>query len=247
MNTNIVINGFFGRMGQAILEQSLNIAHVNIVAGRDINTNSKENSQVEVTNSLNKIKSSFDVVIDFSLAAATIDVVTECVELNKPVVIGTTGHNSSQLSNIEKLSSSIPILLAPNMSIGVNTTLSAIREIARALQTYNVHITETHHKDKIDSPSGTALKIANVICDARGKTLGNISDDNCPIKFTSIRKDVAIGTHEVIFRGEKDSVTIIHIADDRSIFARGSIDTAVWLSSQNPGFYSYNDYMKSMS
>jgi len=90
-------------------------------------------------------------------------------------------------------------------------------------------------------------KIANVICDARGKTLGNISDDKCPIKFTSIREDVAIGTHEVIFRGERDSVTITHIADDRSIFARGSIDTAVWLSSQNPGFYSYNDYMKSMS
>ena len=133
------------------------------------------------------------------------------------------------------------------MSIGVNTTLSAIREIARALQTYNVHITETHHKNKIDSPSGTALKIANVICDARGKTLGNISDDKCPIKFTSIREDVAIGTHEVIFRGERDSVTITHIADDRSIFARGSIDTAVWLSSQNPGFYSYNDYMNSMS
>ena len=85
MNTNIVINGFFGRMGQAILEESLKIVDVKIVAGCDINTNSKNNSQVEVTNSLNKIKSPFDVVIDFSLATATVDVVTECVDLNKPV------------------------------------------------------------------------------------------------------------------------------------------------------------------
>ena len=92
----------------AILEESLNIADVNIVAGCDINTNSQE-PQVEVTNSLNKIKSPFDVVIDFSLAAATVDVVTKCVDLKPAVVIGTTGHNSSQLSNIEKLSSS-PIL-----------------------------------------------------------------------------------------------------------------------------------------
>ena len=88
------------------------------------------------------------------------------------------------------------------MSIGVNTTLSAIRELLEHFRLI-MFILLKLIINKIDSPSGTALKIANVICDARGKTLGNISDDKCPIKFTSIREDVAIGTHEVIFRGER--------------------------------------------
>ena len=181
------------------------------------------------------------------MAATTIDVVTECTDLNKPLVIGTTGHSKSQLSTIEKCSSSIPILHAPNMSISVNVSLLAIAEIAKKLKSHSVHIKEIHHKEKLDSPSGTALKIANVICDSREQKLGDITSAECPVKFTSIREDVAIGTHEVTFKDNNDSVTIIHVANDRSIFATGSLKTAIWLNTQKPGFYNYNDFMKSIS
>ena len=247
MSTNIVINGFLGKMGQAIFYESLKIKEAVVVAGCDISITSNSDSKIEVTKRLEDIKSAFDVVIDFSLASATYNAVSDCAKLGKPLVIGTTGHSNLQLSEIKKLSSSIAILHAPNMSLGVNTALLAIGEIAKSLKSYSVHIKEIHHKGKLDSPSGTALQIANVICDSREDNLGDIKDKNCPIKFTSIRKDVAIGTHEVIFKGEKDSVVITHVADDRSIFAIGSINSAIWLSSQRPGFYSYQDYMQSIS
>ncbi len=246
MSINIVINGFFGKMGQAILSESLKIRDAEVVAGCDSKISSKDTA-IETTTALLDIKSTFDVVIDFSIASATSNVLSECVKLGKPLVIGTTGHNDLQISNIKECSLSIPILHAPNMSIGVNTVLSAIEEIARTLKSYSIHIKEIHHKNKLDSPSGTALKLANVICDSRGENLGDIKNENCPVKFTSIREDVAIGTHEVTFKGEKDSIIVSHIANDRSIFANGSIKTAIWLSAQKPGFYSYQDYLDSLS
>ena len=240
MNTNIVINGFFGRMGQAILEESLNIADVNIVAGCDINTNSQESSQVEVTNSLNKIKSPFDVVIDFSLPKPCLNAVKECQKLNKPITIGTTGFSSEQKKIIIEASKEIPLLLAPNMSIGVNASLKSISELSKLLSGYEVSIEETHHKNKLDSPSGTALKIAEVVGEAR-------QSNPSEINIKSFREEGEIGIHKTIFKSPDDEIILYHNAYNRTIFAQGALDTSQWISKQQKGLYTYKDYMEDIS
>ena len=108
-----------------------------------------------------------------------------------------------------------------------------------------MNIKEIHHVNKIDAPSGTAIKMAEVICKSRGIDLGDVKSETCPIKFESIRERTEIGTHEVIFKNKSDEIRLIHIAKDRSIFADGAIETAVWVKNQKAGLYTYNDYMVS--
>ena len=249
MKTNIAINGYCGRMGTAIYEESANFKNLKITVGCDVEEKilNKKTDGVILTSDLTSSKDLFDVVIDFTLPIPSIEAIYNCVTMNKPIVIGTTGYNNEQLNNIKEASQTIPILLAPNMSIGVNVSLSALSMIARSLKNYKVKIEEVHHKNKIDSPSGTAIKMAQVICDAQGIELGDINSNNCPITFESKREDTEIGTHEVIFQGESDSVSLTHIAKNRSIFANGAIATAIWLQTQKPGLYSYQDYIKAKS
>jgi len=246
MKTNIAINGYCGRMGTAIYEESANFKNLKITVGCDVEEKilNKKTDGVILTSDLTSSKDLFDVVIDFTLPIPSIETIYNCVTINKPIVIGTTGYNNEQLNNIKDASQTIPILLAPNMSIGVNVSLSALSMIARSLKNYKVKIEEVHHKNKIDSPSGTAIKMAQVICDAQGIELGDINSNNCPITFESKREDTEIGTHEVTFQGESDSVSLTHIAKNRSIFANGAIATAIWLQIQKPGLYSYQDYIK---
>ncbi len=249
MKTNIAINGYCGRMGAAIYEDSTNFKNLKITVGCDVEEKilNKKTDGVILTSDLTSAKDLFDVVIDFTLPIPSIEAIYNCVTMNKPIVIGTTGYNNEQLNNIKEASQTIPILLAPNMSIGVNVSLSALSMIARSLKNYKVKIEEVHHKNKIDSPSGTAIKMAQVICDAQDIELGDINSNNCPITFESKREDTKVGTHEVIFQGESDSVSLTHIAKNRSIFANGAIATAIWLQTQKPGLYSYQDYIKAKS
>ena len=247
--SNIAINGFFGKMGVAIYEESKHFKNVIITAGCDIEEKILNNKidGITLTSDLTSSKDLFDVAIDFSLPTPSINAIHSCVKINKPIVIGTTGHNSEQLNSIKQASQTIPVLLAPNMSIGVNISLSALSVIAKSLKDYQITKKEVHHKNKIDAPSGTAIKMAEVICDAQDIKLGEVNSDSCPIIFESKREDTEIGTHKVVFKNNSDSVSLTHIAKDRSIFANGAIATALWLQKQKPGLYSYQDYIKSKS
>ena len=167
--------------------------------------------------------------------------------MKKPMTIGTTGFDKGQLSAIKEASKTIPILLAPNMSQGVNVSLKSLEIMSHGLKEYDVLIKEVHHVNKVDSPSGTAIKMAQVICKSRGVELGDVYSDECPIKFECLRENTEIGTHEVIFTSVSDSIHVKHLARDRSIFAKGAIETSLWISTQKPGLYSYNDYMEDMS
>ncbi len=163
MKTNIAINGYCGRMGTAIYEESANFKNLKITVGCDVEEKilNKKTDGVILTSDLTSSKDLFDVVIDFTLPIPSIETIYNCVTINKPIVIGTTGYNNEQLNNIKDASQTIPILLAPNMSIGVNVSLSALSMIARSLKNYKVKIEEVQHKNKIDSPSGTAIKMAH--------------------------------------------------------------------------------------
>ena len=160
--------------------------------------------------------------------------------LNKPITIGTTGFNPEQKEMLVEASKDIPLLLAPNMSIGVNATLRSISELSKLLSKYEVSIEETHHKNKLDSPSGTALKIAEVIAKSRQS---NLSD----IKIESFREEGEVGIHKTVFKSPDDEIILYHNAYNRKIFAQGALDTSQWISNQSSGFYTYENYLEDIS
>ena len=244
------MNGFLGRMGQSIFQESANHKDVEITLGCDssvkIESSSKE-FDLELTSDISKFDKLFDVVIDFSLPAPSVDTIQKCISLEKGITVGTTGFTEEQLAVITRASKSIPILLAPNMSRGVNVSLNSLALMSKSLKDYDVLIKEIHHINKLDSPSGTAIKMAQVICDSQGMVLGDVKSSKCPIKFDSLRQDTEIGTHEVIFTDKHDQIRLVHIANDRSIFAKGAIQTAKWIKNQRSGLYSYCDYMEDLS
>lgn len=246
--TNIAINGFFGKMGQAIFQESQSLESCIVTVGVDkeelIKTKTLKN--ILLTSDISKYADNFDVIIDFSLPDSSLKVTEICVTLNKPLVIGTTGFAETDLNLIMNCSKKIPILLAPNMSIGVNASFNAISILSKLLPNHKVHIDETHHKNKVDSPSGTALKFADMVCVARGEQLGDITSKHCPITFKSHRKDSEIGVHTITFKGSADEITFTHTAENRDIFANGALKTAEWLIQQPPGFYNYKNYMDSI-
>ena len=246
--TNIAINGFFGKMGQAILLESQSLSSCIITIGIDKEEliESKSIDNIQLTSDISEHADYFDVVIDFSLPKPSLEVAKACTALNKPLVIGTTGFTETDLNILSTHSKNIPILLAPNMSIGVNASFNAISTLSKLLPDHKVHIEETHHKNKVDSPSGTALKFANIVCEARGEKLGDITSKHCPITFQSHRKDTEIGVHTITFRGSADEIIFTHTADNRNIFANGALKTAEWLTLQKPGFYNYQNYMDSI-
>ena len=238
-DSKIAINCFFGRMCQSIFKLSKK-NNFKVTVGCDKQEKLSQESEVLLLSSLSSNPDSFDVVIDFSLPEPSINVVKVCEALSKPITIGTTGFNRTQKDQLLAASKNIPLLFAPNMSLGVNATLKSISELSKLLLNYKVSIEETHHKNKIDSPSGTALKIAEVVAEARG-----INPEKIDIK--SFREDGEIGVHKTIFKSNDDEIIIYHNAYNREIFALGALETSQWIAKQKPGFYTYKDYMEDVS
>ena len=237
-NTKIAINGFFGRMGQAIYDQS-KVDGYKVTVGIDKEENFKNTPGVKLSHGLLKLNDLFDVVIDFSLPAFSIETIKHCIELHKPITVGTTGFSAKQKDDLLFAGTKIPILVAPNMSLGVNASLRSIAELSKILSDYDVHIEETHHKNKVDSPSGTALKIAEIIAKAR-----DIDPNN--IRIDASRQDGEIGVHKTIFKSLDDEIILFHNAFNRKIFAKGALETSQWIAEQKSGLYTYKDYMDSI-
>ena len=236
--SKIAINGFFGRMGQTIYSLSKE-EKFNVTVGCDQRDKINLQHEVLLTDDLSKHSESFDVVIDFSLPEPCINTVKTCEVISKPITIGTTGFNDEQKDYLVAASKNIPLLLAPNMSLGVNASLKSISELSKILSNYEVSIEETHHRNKVDSPSGTALKIAEVVAEARGIKPGNIH-------IKSNREDGEIGVHKTIFKSVDDEIIVFHNAFNRIIFATGALETSQWIAKQDPGLYTYKDFMDSV-
>lgn len=234
--------GAKGRMGQAIKVAAQANAGVEIAA------------EADQGDDLDPAVVAVDVVIDFSHADATERICATCAAQQKPIVIGTTGHSAEQTDVIRKTAKLIPVLLAANFSIGVNTLFWLTRKAAELLgEGCNLEIVETHHRLKKDAPSGTAKRLAEVLCEARGLDYENdvahgrrgmIGERPVnQIGLHSIRAGDVVGDHTVIFASAGERLELTHKASSRETFAVGALRAARWISGKPSGLYSMEDVL----
>jgi 4-hydroxy-tetrahydrodipicolinate reductase len=194
------------------------------------------------------------VAIDFTLPSATETNLRACVDRGTALVIGTTGLEERQLDAMEQAAHEIPIVYARNMSIGVNVFMELVARAAQALgEDYDVEIIESHHRHKVDAPSGTALALGERIAAAEGRRLDEVAvyarqgriGPRVPgtIGFAVIRGGNVVGEHSVRFIGGEEQVEFVHQAHDRKTFARGAVRAAVWAAGRAPGLYSMADVL----
>ena len=193
-------------------------------------------------------------LIDFTRPEGTLAHLQVCRELGVSAVIGTTGFTEAQKAEIAAAAKDIAIMMAPNMSVGVNVTLKLLEMAAKALPSgYDIEIIEAHHRHKVDAPSGTALKMGEVIAEALGRDLKDCAvydrhgvtgeRDPSSIGFTSIRGGDIVGDHTVLFAGTGERIEITHKSASRSTYAQGSLRAVRYLDGQKPGLYDMFDVL----
>lgn len=232
---NLIISGVCGKMGSRILALAQEDSNFRIVgaleAGGKPEIGTEVSPGVKVTDDLGALLLKADVLIDFTMPEATLAHLRQAVKARKAIVIGTTGFTEQQMEEIHKASGDIPLLLSPNMSVGVNQFFEIIKETSRKLgNDYKIEITETHHIHKKDAPSGTAKKLAEIIAEAL-----RIKVNQIPIR--SIREGEVVGIHAVTFTGKEEKIELTHSADSRDIFVLGALRAAKFIVSKKPAFY----------
>ncbi len=195
-----------------------------------------------------------EVIIEFSAPQATLDHTRAAAEHEKAMVIGTTGLSPQQIEEIKRLSVRIPIVMAPNMSLGVNILFKLVRDVAKTLKDeYDIEIVEMHHRFKKDAPSGTALKLAENAAEALGKDLNEVAvygrqghtgeRKRGEIGIMSLRGGDVVGDHTVIFAGLGERIELTHKATSRDTFALGALRAAKWVIDKIPGLYTMEDVL----
>ena len=196
----------------------------------------------------------FDILIDFTHPSVTTKNVDYCVEHGKKMVIGTTGCDAELEQKLAEAGERIAIMYAPNMSVGVNLCLKLLQTAAKALgDSVDIEIIEAHHRHKVDAPSGTALKMGQVIADSLGRDLAQCAvygregqtgaRDRQTIGFETIRGGDIVGEHTVLFAAEGERIEITHKASDRMTFAHGAVRACEWLGSRKTGLYGMPDVL----
>jgi 4-hydroxy-tetrahydrodipicolinate reductase len=193
-----------------------------------------------------------DVVIDFSRASAVASTARSCAAAKVPLLIGTTGLDAATLSQIEAAAALTPVLVSANTSLALNVLLELVERAARALPDgFDIEILESHHRHKVDAPSGTALALGAAAAHGRGQSLpAAISPTGTKpgaredgIGFAVVRGGDVVGEHDVRFLGPGEQLRLTHLATDRAIFARGALAAAKWLCRQAPGRYRMADFL----
>lgn len=243
----ILLNGANGRMGNEIIELVKKQSDVKIVCGFDKEENKK--GQFPVYNKIEDIKEQVDVIIDFSIPVATFKILEYARKNKIPTVIATTGFNEGELKEIEKISKEIPIFKSSNMSLEINLMVGLVQNIAKVLKESDIEIIETHHNKKIDSPSGTAILLADainkVLDEKKEYNFDRMSNrerrDKKEIGFSAIRGGNIVGEHTVQFFGENETLEITHKSYSRQVFAEGALKAARFIVNQQEGLYDMND------
>ena len=239
----IAVVGASGRMGQTIIES--------------INQSDKVTLGVTLDkgDDLSDMIDRFDVVIDFTRPEATLQYLEVCKQAGKAMVIGTTGFDDAGLEAISGAAQKIPVVFAPNMSIGVNLSLKLLAMAAKVIgEESDIEIVEAHHRHKVDAPSGTALKMGEVVANALGRDLSKCAiygregieqpRDRQTIGFSTIRGGDVVGEHTVSFFMEGERVEITHKASSRLTFANGAVRASAWLKAKPAGLYSMQDILE---
>ena len=263
--TDIAISGASGRMGLNLIKACARNADSVLSAAieRDGSPTIGENAcslanvdaqQVDIVSDVQSVLNDFEVLVDFTSPDACLEKLAICAAHKKAIVIGTTGFTDLQKEEIKKASETIPIVFAPNMGVGVNVTLKLLEMAAKALgQSVDIEVIESHHRHKVDAPSGTALKMGEVMAGALGKNLDDCAvyaregitgeREDGTIGFSTIRAGDIVGEHTVFFADEGERIEISHKATDRMTFATGAIRAACWLAKQQKGLYDMQDVL----
>ncbi|MES9971152.1 MAG: 4-hydroxy-tetrahydrodipicolinate reductase [Candidatus Thiodiazotropha sp.] len=263
--TKIAVVGAAGRMGRSLItavteaeglvlgaaterkESQLIGQDVGVLAGVG-------HLDVPLVSDLNAVVDDFDVVIDFTAPAATLTHLGICREAGKRMVIGTTGLNEEEKQTLREGADDIAIVFAPNMSVGVNLSFKLVEMAAKVLgDEADVEIIEAHHRHKVDAPSGTALRLGEVIADTLGRDLQTCAvygregktgpRDGKTIGFETIRAGDVVGEHSVWFAMEGERIEVVHKASNRMNFARGAIRAAGWVVDQPRGLFDMQDVL----
>jgi 4-hydroxy-tetrahydrodipicolinate reductase len=261
----IAVFGVSGRMGRALLT-AIDETPGSVLAGATASATSRwlgKDAGEAAGGALRNVLIEADpaaalrnaqVAIDFTLPEATAANVAACVAAKCPLVIGTTGHTEAVRTQIAAAGEQIPIVMAPNMSLGVNLLLKLIELAAAKLDPdYDIEVFEAHHRHKKDAPSGTALALGAAAAKGRNVKLSDVAQysrhgntgarERGTIGFSVFRGGDVVGDHTVTFAGIGERIELTHRASDRLAFARGAVRAAHWLSSQAPGLYSMQDVL----
>ena len=245
----VLINGCNGKMGQEVAKQVKLTEGVEVLCGVD-RMDAGDNSFPVFTN-IQDIDLIPDVIIDFSAPVSTFNILDFAVKNKIPTVIATTGFSDEEIKKIEEISKIIPIFKSANMSYEITLMSKVVSEIATKLRDADIEIVEAHHNRKVDSPSGTALLLANDINKALDNEKEYVYDRHSKrearkkteIGISSIRGGTEVGTHSVIFFGDNESFEVKHSCTSRSVFANGAIKAAKYLEHKNNGLYNMNDLL----
>lgn len=258
----ICLVGASGKMGRVLIE-TIQASKNFCLSGAIVSANNPQrgdpifhNCALVFSNNLNKYVELSDLILDFSSAKSTFDIVRTAIFFKKPLICGVTGLNQDvQKMMKEEASQFIPIFYAPNMSLGIAIMNKAVALLAQSLKDdFDIEIQEIHHSQKIDNPSGTALFLGQTIADAlEWKTSEVFCFNRCETKelrprkqigFSSMRGGSVNGIHTVYFLGQQESISITHESTSRSIFALGALKIARWLYDQKKGFYSMKNFIE---
>jgi len=261
----VVIAGCSGRMGHALLESvfadadlmlygALDRAGENPHLGRDAGEQFGKVSGVKVTADIDSALKGADVLVDFTRPEASMQYLAACQKANVGMVIGTTGFSAEQKLAIEAASKKIPIVFAPNMSVGVTLLINLVQSAAKVLnEGYDIEIIEAHHRHKVDAPSGTALRLGEAAASALGRNLEQCAvygregvtgeRDPSTIGFATVRGGDVVGDHTVLFAGVGERVELTHKASSRATFAVGALRASKFLAGKKSGLFDMQDVL----
>jgi len=261
----VIVHGATGRMGRQVIAAASGAADLEIVAalGRPGSATLGQDAGilaggkalgVAITDDFGLAFAGGGVVIDASTPAASLELVRQAASRAVPVVVATTGLSPSDLALVREAATTSPILVAPNLSVGINLLAEILPTIVRALgDDYDIEIVEAHHRHKKDAPSGTAIRLGEAIASALGHPLAEIERHGrhgiAPrqpgeIGVHALRAGGIVGEHHVIFANDGEQIEITHRAFSRETFARGALRAARFLAVQGPGFYTMQDVLK---
>ncbi len=238
----ILVTGSKGRMGQAVIRAT------------DADPDTVVGAGIDVGDDLEEALAKCDAVIDFTSHHFSNELVAACVKHKRALIMGTTGHTAEEIATIREAAKTIPIVFAPNFSIGVNTLFWLTRQAARILgEPFDLEVVEMHHRMKTDSPSGTARRLVEILCEESGVSYdkdtrhGRFGDVGARTKkeigVHALRGGDVVGDHTVIFSNIGERVELSHKASSRDTFAAGSVRAAKWLASKSAGIYDMQDVL----
>ncbi|MCK9482510.1 MAG: 4-hydroxy-tetrahydrodipicolinate reductase [Bacteroidia bacterium] len=247
--TRVILNGCNGRMGKTLATLIASQQNVEVVAGIDLN---QGDASFPVFSSLSECDVIADVIIDFSTPQSLHSYVPSAVEKGLALVVATTGLEEKELSLLEEASSKIAIFRSGNMSLGINLLQKVVATAAKVLaDSFDVEIVEKHHNQKQDSPSGTALMLADSVNEALDNSLSytfgrhglKTKREKGELGIHAVRGGTIVGEHEVLFAGEDEVISFSHRAFSRNVFATGAIAAAKYITTVAPGIYNMSDML----